>query len=216
MFTSSRPTLQIAPSLPDLPPTLPGCPLSRRPLFTLPPHVFLAPRVTAPRTIVILIDTARTPRYAPTVHLLVLARTGHGRTLLTLNVSRSTASRLSGNRLSLFGKAHRLEDEGAKAKALEDFVERMFPGRWAELRPVGSQELKATSVLRMPIVEGSAKIRTGPPKDDKEDYTWPVWAGVLPVHSVLAAPIPDERLPEAIRKPEYLTNLTHLGVQQSK
>jgi nitroimidazol reductase NimA-like FMN-containing flavoprotein (pyridoxamine 5'-phosphate oxidase superfamily) len=116
----------------------------------------------------------------------------------------------------LFGKAHRLEDEDAKAKALEDFVERMFPGRWAELRPVTSQELNATTVLRMPILEGSAKIRTGPPKDDKEDYTWPVWAGVLPVHSVLAAPIPDKRLPGTIREPEYLTNLTHLGVQQSK
>jgi hypothetical protein len=116
----------------------------------------------------------------------------------------------------LFGKAHRLEDEAAKAKALEDFVERMFPGRWAELRPVTRQELKETTVLRMPIGEGSAKIRTGPPKDDKEDYTWPVWAGVLPVHSVLAAPIPDVRLPEQTRMPKYLTNLTRLGLQHSK
>jgi len=116
----------------------------------------------------------------------------------------------------LFGKAEKLEDEGAKAKALEDFVERLFPGRWAELRPVTDQELKATTVLRMPIVEGSAKIRTGPPKDDEEDYLWPVWAGVLPVRAVHGAPIPDERLPGTAREPEYLVNLTHVGLQRSR
>ncbi len=113
----------------------------------------------------------------------------------------------------LFGKAHRLEDEGEKAEALEDFVERMYPGRWAELRPVTSQELKATTVLRMPILEGSAKIRTGPPKDDEGDYRWPVWAGVLPVHAVLGAPIPDERLPGTAAEPEYLRNLTRISVR---
>jgi nitroimidazol reductase NimA-like FMN-containing flavoprotein (pyridoxamine 5'-phosphate oxidase superfamily) len=112
----------------------------------------------------------------------------------------------------LFGKAHTVTDEGAKTEALQGFVERMFPGRWTELRPVTRQELKATTVLRMPIAEGSAKIRTGPPKDEEEDYVWPVWAGVLPVHAVLGAPIPDPRLPETIREPEYLTHLTHVGL----
>lgn len=116
----------------------------------------------------------------------------------------------------LFGTAHKLEDEGAKAAALENFVERMFPGRWAELRPVTGQELKATTVLRMPITEGSAKIRTGPPKDDEEDYAWPVWAGVLPVHTVLGAPIPDARLPETIQRPEYLTHLRHFDLHHRK
>jgi nitroimidazol reductase NimA-like FMN-containing flavoprotein (pyridoxamine 5'-phosphate oxidase superfamily) len=116
----------------------------------------------------------------------------------------------------LFGKAHKLEDEGGKAAALERFVERMFPGRWAELRPVSRQELKATTVMRMAIAEGSAKIRTGPPKDEEEDYGWPVWAGVLPVHAVAGPPVPDEKLPEAIQRPAYLTRLTHLGLHQSR
>ncbi len=116
----------------------------------------------------------------------------------------------------LFGKAHKLEDKSAKTEALEHFVERMFPGRWKELRPVNRQELKATTVLRMPIAEGSAKIRTGPPKDDEEDYAWPVWAGVLPVHAVLGAPIPDARLPETIQGPEYLTHLTHFELHDRK
>ena len=116
----------------------------------------------------------------------------------------------------LFGKAHTLEDEGAKAEALESFVERMFPGRWKELRPVTGQELKATTVLCMRIAEGSAKVRTGPPKDDEEDYAWPIWAGVLPLQTVLGAPIPDPRLPEMIHRPEYLSHLTHFNLHHRK
>ena len=116
----------------------------------------------------------------------------------------------------LFGTARVLEDEGAKAAALEDFVERMFPGRWKELRPVNRQELKATSVLCMPIAEGSAKVRTGPPKDDEEDYAWPIWAGVLPVQAVLGAPIPDPRLPETIQSPGYVSHLTHLDLHRAE
>ncbi len=112
----------------------------------------------------------------------------------------------------LFGKAHQLDDEAEKTRALKNFVERMFPGRWAELRPVTGQELKATTVLRMPIVEGSAKVRTGPPKDDEEDYAWPVWAGVLPIHAVLGAPIPDAQLPETIQSPEYLEHLKQFNL----
>ena len=113
----------------------------------------------------------------------------------------------------LFGTAHKLAEESAKAEALEAFVERLFPGRWTELRPVTSQELKATTVLRMAIEEGSAKVRTGPPKDDEEDYTWPVWAGVLPIQATLGAPIPDARLPQTVREPEYLTRLAHMGLR---
>jgi len=116
----------------------------------------------------------------------------------------------------LFGSAHKLEDDGAKAEALENFMERMFPGRWAKLRPVTAQELKATTVLGMAIAEGSAKIRTGPPKDEAEDYAWPVWAGILPVHAAAGPPVPDEGLPETIERPAYLTRLTHLGLRDSK
>jgi len=111
----------------------------------------------------------------------------------------------------LFGRAERLDDPAAKTQALEAFVERLFPGRWAELRPVTPQELTATTVLRMAITEGAAKIRTGPPKDDPADYAWPVWAGVLPVQGVLGAPIPDGQVAPTIREPEYLANLTQFG-----
>ncbi len=88
----------------------------------------------------------------------------------------------------------------------------MFPGRWSELRPVTVQELKATTVLRMPIVEGAAKIRTGAPKDDEEDYDWPVWAGVIPVQQVRGPAVPDERLSQALPAPDYLTELMPDGV----
>jgi hypothetical protein len=112
----------------------------------------------------------------------------------------------------LFGRAQKLAEESAKAEALQAFMERLFPGRWNALRPVTSQELKATTVLRMPIEEGSAKVRTGPPKDDEEDYAWPVWAGVLPLQAILGAPIPDARLPQTIPEPEYLARLAHFNL----
>jgi nitroimidazol reductase NimA-like FMN-containing flavoprotein (pyridoxamine 5'-phosphate oxidase superfamily) len=80
-----------------------------------------------------------------------------------------------------FGTAEKVEDDAHKLAALEAFVERLFPGRWATLRPVTPQELKATTVLSMPLDEVSAKVRVGPPKDDEEDYALPIWAGVLPL-----------------------------------
>ena len=111
----------------------------------------------------------------------------------------------------LFGKAHKLVEESDKLRALEDFVERMFPGRWRELRPATSQEVKATTVLSMIIDEGSAKLRTGPPKDDEEDYTWPVWAGVVPVHAVVGAPVRDN---DVVDTPAYVHTLTHIGLNK--
>ena len=89
-----------------------------------------------------------------------------------------------------FGRARLVPDE-LKPEVLEHFVERLFPGRWAELRPPTAQEIKATTVVWMELDEVSAKIRTGPPVDDEEDYGLPVWAGVLPVSSVRGAPEPD-------------------------
>ena len=109
--------------------------------------------------------------------------------------------------VTLFGKAHKLTEEADKIQALENFVERMFPGRWNELRPATQQEIKATTVLSMPIAEGSAKIRTGPPKDDEEDYDWPVWAGVLPIHTIAGAPLPDN---DVNVTPGYLNSVAHL------
>lgn len=113
----------------------------------------------------------------------------------------------------LFGKVHKVEEEGAKLAAMENFVERMFPGRWKEMRPVNKQEVKATTVLYMKIEEGSAKVRTGPPKDDEEDYSWPVWAGVAPVEMVARPVIPDERLTVDVPVPAYLSDLSRLGIK---
>ncbi len=101
----------------------------------------------------------------------------------------------------LFGEAVKVDDPAAAAARLETFVERLFPGRWAELRPMTDRELKATTLLSIPIDEASAKIRTGPPKDDEEDYGWPVWAGVLPMRTVLDAPLPDQRNPGGLLPP---------------
>ncbi|HUK06560.1 MAG TPA: pyridoxamine 5'-phosphate oxidase family protein [Stellaceae bacterium] len=105
-----------------------------------------------------------------------------------------------------FGTAEKIEDDAHKLAALEAFVERLFPGRWAMLRPVNRQELKATTVLSMPLDEASAKVRVGPPKDDDEDYALPIWAGVLPLTLTTGAVEPDPRnlaglvLPEHVRR----------------
>ena len=112
----------------------------------------------------------------------------------------------------LFGRAHKIEDDGAKLRALESFVEHLFPGRWKQLRPVTVQEVKATTVLSMAIEEGSAKVRTGWPHDNEEDYSWPVWAGVVPVRAVMQDPVPDERVLDNQEAPAYLADLRHLGI----
>jgi len=112
----------------------------------------------------------------------------------------------------LFGHAHKIEDDDAKLRALESFVEHLFPGRWKQLRPATAQEVKATTVLSMAIEEGSAKVRTGWPHDNEDDYSWPVWAGVVPVRAVTQGPVPDERLADTWEPPAYLTDLRHLGL----
>lgn len=104
----------------------------------------------------------------------------------------------------LFGQAEKVEDEAYKLQVLETFTEKLFPGRWQELRPVTRQELKATTVLRMAIEEGSAKIRTGDPGDDEADYSWPVWAGVVPLTINAGKPLPCPRLIEGTKIPAYL------------
>jgi len=104
----------------------------------------------------------------------------------------------------IFGTASKIEDPAAKLEALRTFTEHVAPGRWQEIRQPSEKELQATTVLALPLAEVSAKVRTGPPLDDEEDYAWPVWAGVLPLGIQLGKPIPDERLPEGIDIPEYL------------
>ena len=106
----------------------------------------------------------------------------------------------------VLGKASLVDDPDEKGKALESFTEHIIPGRWAEIRWPNELEMKATSVLKLPIEEASAKVRTGGPKDDDEDYEMSVWAGVLPLSVSPAEPIPDEVLPEGTEVPDYVTS----------
>ena len=106
----------------------------------------------------------------------------------------------------MLGKADLVEDSAAKMRALEVITEQIVPGRWAEVRIPDEQELKATTVLRLPIEEVSAKIRTGPPIDDEDDMKLPVWAGVLPLTMMPGAPIPDPQLAGEISLPASVTN----------
>ncbi|MBQ4825203.1 pyridoxamine 5'-phosphate oxidase family protein [Leisingera sp. HS039] len=107
----------------------------------------------------------------------------------------------------LFGVAEKVTDEDAKAASLKTMVDHIFPGRWEALRPMTSQELKATALLRMPIEEGAAKVRSGPPKDDEEDYALPIWAGVVPMALELKPPQPDPANLEGVAMPDHLSRI---------
>jgi hypothetical protein len=96
-----------------------------------------------------------------------------------------------------------VEEKEAKLAALFAFSEHVIPGRWNDVREPTEEELKATTVLSLPLLEVSAKVRTGPPIDDEEDYALNVWAGVLPLRMIAGEPINDPRLPESIEPPAY-------------
>lgn len=91
----------------------------------------------------------------------------------------------------VLGRATAVAEPEEKLRALEAFSDRLLPGRWADVRPPTATELKATAILRMPLDEASAKMRTGPPKDDEGDLDWPVWAGVIPLSLAAGEPVPD-------------------------
>lgn len=103
-----------------------------------------------------------------------------------------------------FGTATRIEEPAQKTRALRIISEHVIAGRWNDVRGPSATELKATSVLEFSVEEASAKIRTGPPLDDEEDYTLPVWAGVLPLNLQAQAPLPDSRLADGAEVPEYV------------
>ncbi len=104
----------------------------------------------------------------------------------------------------ILGAATVVEDEATKREALRVFTEHIAPGRWREVRPPRQNELKATTVLAILLEEVSAKVRTGPPLDDEDDYTLPVWAGVLPLRLKPEQPVADSRLSAAIEVPGYV------------
>jgi nitroimidazol reductase NimA-like FMN-containing flavoprotein (pyridoxamine 5'-phosphate oxidase superfamily) len=96
--------------------------------------------------------------------------------------------------VTLFGKAIEVKDDEERMMALKVISDQIIPGRWEEVRAPSAKEMKATKILKIAIEEGSAKIRTGPPVDDKPDYELPVWAGVLPIETKFGDPVADPEL----------------------
>jgi hypothetical protein len=94
----------------------------------------------------------------------------------------------------IFGTALEIDTEPKKLEALKIISEHILPGRWEAVRKPNRKELKATSVLQMKIEQASAKLREGPPIDEKNDYELPVWAGVIPIKQQLQQPIADPKL----------------------
>ena len=110
----------------------------------------------------------------------------------------------------VLGKATLVDDLHEKIEALRHLSEHIIPGRWADARQPNERELKQTSVLRLPIEEFSAKVRTGPPIDDEDDYSFPTWAGVVPLQMKAAMPIGDDRLLKGQQVPEYAAHYSRM------
>jgi hypothetical protein len=106
----------------------------------------------------------------------------------------------------VFGRATLVDNAEEKKSALFAFSEQVVRGRWNDVRQPTESELKQTTVLSLPLLEVSAKVRTGPPIDDEEDYSLPIWAGVIPLQLMADPPIADPRLPEGIDVPAYATD----------
>jgi len=108
----------------------------------------------------------------------------------------------------IFGRATLIENREDKIAALFALSEHIIRDRWADVREPNEVELQQTTVLSLTLAEASAKIRTGPPLDDEEDYAMNVWAGVLPLRMTTDSPIADPRLPDDIDLPPYITDYT--------
>ena len=111
----------------------------------------------------------------------------------------------------LHGSGRLVDSNEEKVAALEAFAEHIARGRWADARQPSRKELKATTVIAMPIEVAAAKIRTGPPLDDDEDYALPIWAGVLPLTMRAGTAIPDPRLDSDVAVPAYVRRYRRNG-----
>jgi hypothetical protein len=106
----------------------------------------------------------------------------------------------------ILGNAVPVDDPKEKLEALRSLSEHIVPGRWRDARQPNEKELKQTSVLRLPIIEFSAKVREGPPVDDEEDHAFPAWAGVIPLEMKAGEPINDPQLEPTVAVPDYVKN----------
>jgi nitroimidazol reductase NimA-like FMN-containing flavoprotein (pyridoxamine 5'-phosphate oxidase superfamily) len=104
----------------------------------------------------------------------------------------------------LFGTGQTIEDDQEKMAALEAVTEHIIPGRWREARLPNQKELNATTVVSIKIDQASAKVRSGPPGDEEEDYALPIWAGVLPMQEMSLSPVKDELMTQDIDVPKYI------------
>jgi nitroimidazol reductase NimA-like FMN-containing flavoprotein (pyridoxamine 5'-phosphate oxidase superfamily) len=107
----------------------------------------------------------------------------------------------------IFGAARLLFDDSERLAALRAVTEQLVPGRWDHVRGPTRKELAATAVLELPLAEASVKVRTGPPKDDPEDYDTGIWAGVVPARLTFGAAEPDPALPSGVNVPDHISAL---------
>jgi uncharacterized protein len=107
----------------------------------------------------------------------------------------------------VFGTPRLITDDASKLAGLQAVTEQLIPGRWAQARPPNRKELAATTVLALPLGEASVKVRTGPPKDEPEDYQLDFWAGVVPAALVFGPPEPDPELRPGLAAPDHIAAL---------
>jgi uncharacterized protein len=112
----------------------------------------------------------------------------------------------------ILGTAELVDEPAEKMEALRLFTEHVMKGRWDEIRRPNEQELKGTTVLALPLEEVSAKVRVGGPIDDEEDYSLPVWAGVLPLSQTKGTPVADTRLKEGTPVPKYILDYSRSAI----
>ena len=146
----------------------------------------------ANRTLIMLADGAEACVTVTLLDALVLARSAFHHSMNYRCVT-------------LFGQGEKVVDERDKRDAVMAIVEHLVPGRGGDTRHPSEQEMRSTLVVRFPIMDGSAKVRSGGPIDDEQDLALRVWAGLLPFELHPLAPIPDDQLPHDIPVPEYVT-----------
>lgn len=112
----------------------------------------------------------------------------------------------------VFGKARVVDDPNEKEEAFRLITEHIAPGRWEDSRLPTEKETRATSILALSMAEASAKVRTGPPEDDADDYDLPLWAGVVPLRTVAESPVDDPALRVDVPAPSYLRDYRRPGI----